>query len=385
MVTNKGEAIPVGPFLFSPALQLTWQHRDNIFFTPDNEVADEVYLARASLVFELPIYESYVRFAYTPVFREYADYELQENWSHFFDLSGNFEFANGLVLDAIYRFVRGSMETREVDPGDELIFGDRPFKKNFFKAGLDYWFTPRDGISLVGDYTDVAYDDPLEQPAPGEDQFYDYERAHYGIGWVHQLTPVLTMDVMYGRIDFEPANTFAWRTSTSDQITAGFKGQLNAVWSTELRLGWRETEYDAFEGEQVVENFSGVIIDGDLTWDLAHGSSIRLDLLRSDFPSNFGVNAYYTATRGVLTYNLDRGKFFGLLRGRFQNNDYAVPDVATGDDRNDDITSFNLGLGYRFTNLLSLYGSYLYEDRSSSIDRFGYTTNIYTIGLTIGY
>jgi predicted porin len=195
----------------------------------------------------------------------------------------------------------------------------------------------------------------------------------------------MAMDVMYGRIDFEPTNTFAWRTSTSDQITAGFKGQLNAVWSTEIRLGWRETEYDAYEGEQVVDNFSGVIIDGDLTWDLAHGSSLRLDLLRSDFPSNFSINAYYTATRGILTYSLDRGKFFGLLRGRYQNNDYALPDLTTGTDRSDDITSFNLGIGYRFTNLFSLYGSYLYEDRSSNINRFGYTTNIYTIGLTIGY
>jgi hypothetical protein len=387
MVTNTEDAIPVGPFLFSPAVQLTWQHRDNIFFTPDDPVSDEVYLARASFVFELPIYESYVRFSYTPVYRDYKDYQLQENWSHFVDLSGAFEFSNGLVFDAIYRYVQGSMETREVDPGDELIFGDRPFKKNFFKAGLDYWFTARDGISLVGDYTDVAYDESLSSPDPGEGeyQFYDYERTHLGLGWVHQISPVLTMDVMYGRIEFEPVNTLAWRTSTSDQITAGFKGQLSAVWSTEIRLGWRETQYEPFEGEQIVDDFSGAIVEGHLAWDLAHGSSLRLDLLRSDYPSNFGVNAYYTATGGALSYNLDRGNVFGLLRGRYQNNDYVLRDLATGDDRSDDITSLTFALGYRLTRLFSLYGSYLYEDRSSTIYRYSYDTNIFTIGLTIGY
>ncbi len=163
-LANSGEAISVGPFLFSPALQLSWQHRDNIFFTPDNEVADQVYLARAALVFELPIYESYVRFSYTPQYREYKDYELAENWSHFFDLSGAFEFSNGLVLDVIYQYIYGNLEVREVDPGGELVFGDSPFSKNFLGIGLDYWITARDGIGVEVDYADISYDDPLSLP-----------------------------------------------------------------------------------------------------------------------------------------------------------------------------------------------------------------------------
>ncbi len=193
------------------------------------------------------------------------------------------------------------------------------------------------------------------------------------------------MDLMYGQIKFEPVNTFAWRSSTSDQITASFNGLLSPVVSTELRVGWRETEYDPIEGEQVVDNYSGPIIEGFFNWEMAHGSSLRLDLLRSDFPSNFGVNAYYTATGAGLIYNLDRGSFFGQLRARYQSNEYELHDVVTGDERTDDISTVLLGLGYRFTDILSLYGTYLYEDRDSSIYRFGYKTNIYSIGLTIGY
>ncbi len=386
-VVNKGEAIPVGPFLFSPALQLSWQHRDNIFFTPVDPVADEVYLARAAVVFELPIYESYLRFSYISQYREYKDFQLQENWSHFVDLSGAFEFSNGLVIDAMYRYVQGSLETREVDPGDELVFGDRPFKKNFLGFGLDYWITARDGIGFKADYTDVAYNDPLTGPDPGlnEAQFYDYERTSLGLGWIHQLSSILSMDLMYGRIQFDPVDTLAWRTSTSDQITAGFKGLLSPVVSTELRVGWRETEYDPIDGEQVLENYSGPIINGFFNWELAHGSELRLDLLRSDYPSNYGVNAYYTATGASLIYLLDRGRFFGQARARYQTNDYELADLPTGDDRKDDISTFTLGMGYRLTDIFSLYGTYLYEDRDSSIFRYGYTTNIYSIGLTIGY
>ena len=384
-LVNPGEAIVVGPFLFSPALQLQWQHRDNIFFTPDNPVADEVYVARAALVLELPIYESYVRFSYRPQFREYKDYELQENWSHFVDLIGAFEFSSGVVLDAAYRFVKGSLETREVDPGDELVFGDNAFTKNFLGVGFDYWISARDGLSIEFDYTDVAYDDPLTEPNSNREQFYDYTRGAGSIGWVHQLSSVLVMDVMYGHIQFDPVDTFAWRTSTSDQVTAGFKGQIHPVLATELRVGWRDTEYDQFAGENVVDNFSGPIINGFFDWDLAHGSSLRLDLLRSDYPSNFGVNAYFTATGGSLIYNLDRGDFFGQARGRYQVNDYELKDLTTGQDRSDDITTFIVGFGYRFTDVLSLYGSYLYEDRDSSIYRYSYSTNIISLSFTIGY
>ena len=95
---NSDEAIPVGPFIFSPVLQLAWQDRDNIFFTPDNEVADQLVIVRAGLLFEVPIYESYLSFSYTPQYRDYKDYELEDKWSHFFNVAGAFEFASGFTL-----------------------------------------------------------------------------------------------------------------------------------------------------------------------------------------------------------------------------------------------------------------------------------------------
>ncbi len=104
---NKYEAIPVGPFLFSPALQLNWQYRDNIFFTPTDPVSDQVWMARARFQFELPINESYLLFSYTPQYRDYQDYELDDKWSHFFDFLAGFEFSNGLILDMTYKYMEG--------------------------------------------------------------------------------------------------------------------------------------------------------------------------------------------------------------------------------------------------------------------------------------
>ena len=375
------EAIVVGPFLFSPALQLLWQDRDNIFFTPDNEVRDQVYTATARLLFEVPIFESYLQFAYTPQYRQYKDYELKDKWTHIVDVLGAFEFASGLRLNAAYRYFVGNLETREVDPGGELIWGDRRFVKNFLAVNGDYWITPTDGIVFTGSWTDLDHEDP--------DLFYDYTRLEAGLGWLHQLSPILVMDVSYGHIEFDAKDaenySNSFRDSSSDDLTVGWRGQLSPVVATELRVGYRRTSFDVMPGDPPVRDFSGVIANGFISWNLAHDSILRLDVLRSDYPSNYGPNANYVATGASLMYTLERGSWYGQARGRYQNNDYELPDPTVGEIRSDDIATFGLGLGFRFTELLSLYGTYLYEDRDSTIYEATYKTNIFSLGLVFGF
>jgi hypothetical protein len=374
------EAIPVGPFIFSPALQLSWQDRDNIFFTPDNEVRDQILLAKARLLFEIPIYESYIQFSYTPQYREYREYQLEDNWQHFFDAAAAFEFSSGLTLNLGYSYIIGNLETREIDPGGEVFFGDTRFDKQQARIGGDYWITGRDGIVFDAAWEDLDHSDPQ--------LFYDYTRLSGGIGWIHQISPILVMDLKYGIMDFDAHDSEFenndYRDSLSQSLTLGFRGQLSPVVATELRVGYGIMEFDPKPGEPQVEDFKGAIVNGFISWDLAHGSVLRLDLLRMPYPSAYGDNANYLASGAALSYSLDRGSLFGQLRGRFQNNDYSRPDRITGDDRSDDIYTFGLGLGYRFTYYLSLWGTYLYEDRQS-LYRYSYTTNIFTLGLVLGW
>jgi hypothetical protein len=373
---NSGEAIPVGPFLFSPAVQLTWEHRDNIFFSPDREVADQIYLARARMMFELPVYDSYVRFTYVPQWRDYKNYEFEENWSHFVDIGSDFEFANGLRLATAYRFVSGNMETREVDPGGEFIWGEFQYRKHFLSVAAEYWLNQTNGLMVEGGLTDMSYEDvPL---------FYDYSRTQVGVGYLRQLNPTVVLDLKYRREDFDAAEAVDFRDSTTDELTIGLKGQITAVFSSEIRAGVRHTAFDLRPGDPDVEDFQGFVVNGSLRWEMAHGSTLRLDLLRWDYPSQYGENAYYTASGGSLIYNLNRGRLYGQARVRLQNNSYELQDPATPGKRSDDITTFGLGLGYRFTDLLSLRGSYLHEDRDT-LYPFNYEVKIFVLGLIFGF
>ena len=59
-------------------------------------------------------------------------------------------------------------------------------------------------------------------------------------------------------------------------------------------------------------------------------------------------------------------------------------DIQLGELRRDDITSYTAGLGFRFTRTASLYGSYVHRSRDSTIPRFGYDANLFSIGVTLG-
>ncbi len=380
--THMYEAIPVGPFLFTPAVQLNYQYRDNIFFTPDDPVSDSVWMARARLQFELPLNESYILFAYTPQYRDYVDYGLDDKWSHFVDVLGGFEFSNGVIIDATYKYMVGNLENREVDPGGELYWGDRWYKKHFAGAELSYWATAKDGFNIEANYTDLKHEDP--------DLWYDYTRFVIGAGWLHQLSEILVLNLSYRHSEFSPSENLFFendfRNSKSDEITAGFRGMINPVLRTEFSVGYRKTAYNIPpEAEGTIPDFGGFIFQGYLNWALGHSSSLRLDLLRSDYPSNFGLNANYVATGGSLQYQYRKNRFSAQIRGRYQLNDYAVPDLVTGLDREDPIKTVGMGLGYRFGSYISLWGGYLYENRSSSTHRYSYDYSVYTLSLVVGY
>jgi len=167
------DAIPVGPFLFSPAVQLSWEHHSNLFQSATNPFEDDIYVARVRLLFELPVRESFIRISYTPQYRDSKNRVLFNHWDHYLQATGNFEFASGFLLDVGYRFINGDTATYEVDPGSELIYSGRRFDKHEFKINGDYWVSERDGLRVKADFSTVSWHG---QPAEYTDSWYDYDR-----------------------------------------------------------------------------------------------------------------------------------------------------------------------------------------------------------------
>ncbi len=371
------EPIAVGPFLFSPALQLGWENHSNLWRSSSDPVEDEINVARLRLLFEVPIRESFVRISYNPQYRDFKNTVLRSKWEHYLKVSGDFEFSNGLTLGVDYSFIDGDSSVGEVDPGGELVFNGQRFSRHHFGVNAGYWFSSTDGLSFNVATTKVDW---RGEPVSGTESWFDYTQTTARAGWLHQLSPTLVMDVSLDHRDYEPdAVTDGMREYSGNGLTVGFRGQLTEVVSTEMRFGYAETDFSA--GASAVpgfEDFSGLVFDGNITWALGSESKLRLDLLRGPFASNYDFNSYYTATGGRLLFDVDRGRFFGQARVRLQTNSYGIPDSITGVKRSDDLRILSAGVGFRFTEKLSVRAAYSHEDRESP-DPYGYVNDIFLL------
>jgi len=352
--------IPLGPFSFSPAFELGLEHLDNIFYTTE-KVDDLIHVARARLLFDLPIAGSNLRFMYTPQYRDYSDFELEEKWSHFLTIDGTFEFPIGLKLTPRYSFASATQETRELDPGDELLFSNQRFDKHDLGLGVNYWITNRDGVTIVGQYTDVNY--PGDLDIVERQRFYDYTSTTLRIGWLHQLNPSVVVDVSYDQGRFDSDSLLGFRDSSSDGLSFGIRGELTPVLRADFRAGRRTTEYNGIPGVIEFEDFAGLVMDGSVTWSMAHGGSLRLNLLRSDFPSREAFNAGYTATGGGLTYRVNLGLITAQVLANYQVNDYKVIDPELQSLRSVDILRAGVGAFWDVRERMRLRLSYLYNQR----------------------
>jgi hypothetical protein len=193
------------------------------------------------------------------------------------------------------------------------------------------------------------------------------------------------MDVSYRYTDYSPEDPRdAIRQSSAQDLTLGLRGQLSEVFSTELRLGYKRTDYEnAADTIASFDDFTGFVINGNVTWALGHGSTLRLDLRREPYASNYEV--FYLATGGRLLYDLDLGRFFGQLRGSYQQSDYQLEDPRYDVVRDDEQMVLGAGLGFRFSDRLALRGSYIYEDRDSNIPEFDFLNKVILVDLIFGY
>ncbi len=377
------QPIALGPFLFSPALQLSWENHSNLWQSATDPVSDDIYVARMRLLFEVPIRESFIRISYTPQYRDSKNRVLHNQWDHFLEVSGDFEFSSGLVLGARYKFIEGDVATDEVDPGGELIYSGRRFKKNQFGISSNYWFSQTDGLVLNIDASKVEWSG---EPVSDATSWFDYDQTNVRAGWAHQLGPTMVMDLSLGYRKYDTQEEVnALRDYTADSLTLGFRGQINDVFSTELRLGYARTDFDkSADAINGFDDFSGFVINGNVTWAMGESSKLRLDLLRQPFASNYQVNSYFTATGGRLLWDLDFGRLFAQARLRLQTNDYDILDTILHAKRSDDITIWGAGVGFRLSEKMSVRASYIHEDRDS-LDPYGYLNKVWLVDLIVGY
>jgi hypothetical protein len=371
------EGFVLGQGLLRPSFEALIEHDDNIFLTKVNKVDDIIWVLRPKIEYEVPFRQSSFRVGALLQYKDFQDYEFDENLSPLGSFDLLLRFANGMTFTIGDRYISGVLEVDEIDPGKEVVFGSERFRKNTITAGLRYDWDTRNGIGFMASIDDLTFDERT-------DIFYDYQNVSVGASYFHKLNPLTEIQVQANFLESSHDDAFAFRDATGAELWVGIRGEIAKTLSGTIRGGYRSLDYD--DNVLSDEGYSSPVLQ--VSVDKAFGEDAALTFLaeRSSFQTNYSADVnYYTSTKGGLEYNQKIDRLFFQLGGVYQANDYADPGLTGTRSRDDRILTGRVSLGYYFMRTLSLRANYRYDDRDSNQDEFDYTTNAYVLDLRWGY
>ena len=368
------EGISIGKMVFAPSIEFMYENKDNIFLTESDEVSDDLYVVRPKLLLELPSETSYLRFAWVPQYRDYADQELNENWTHFFDAEGNFKTSGGLEMKVADHFIKsGTLEVAELDAGAELVYNDAPFDKNTALIDMKYFVSDTTGFGIYADMQDVEFDNSYSNIP-----WYDWSSETFGASFQRYMNPLLRMAVGVNYKNFSPDNTLNYREYSGYDYFVQFYGDFTPTVNASIKVGYEDLD---FEGTS--DDYGDWNANANVVWNFADSHNLTLSVNRQAYASNYQDVTSYTHNGIQLNYNFTIvERLFGAVGGAFGKNDY------NDFHRTDDTWALLGNIGYHFTPHISARLNLRHEKRDSSEVCFqgcDYKVNAVLLNLIVGY
>lgn len=383
--------------IFYPSLELVYQHDDNFFLTPSNEVAADSFLARAHFPVEIPGARQYLRFEYVPQYRDVSlsqgSYSLDRSISHFWELDARLRGSAVFSVDISQDLTLGVLEVAELDDNREFNKGaGESFLKHDIYADFRWEGSQQGAILKVGN-KNTSFDDIQNAPT-----WFELDERRIGTEYFYKFTPLTSFLVgfMYydASQDYTPAaqgNNGGVPTldSTKTELYFGFNGELGRTTTGTASVGFVNLDYDNAPTNWT--DFDGVWARADVTKSFSRYSKLAFGVERRPNFSAYDNNTYYVNNRVSTTFtNQPRGgRVFWTLDGAFQRNTYDTPTFDQVSflthEREDDILHLRAEVAYHALEHLSLRLNYRFEERESNHDWFDYTDNLVIFQVQFGF
>jgi len=372
-----GTGILLGRFLFRPMAELSWIHGDNLTLQTDEKFADNAIYARGIAAFELLQSDNTLNFAYQLRYRDFDKFQLlKESLSHGVDVGTGIHVSPRMTFTANNHFFRGSFETPEFDPGQEVFFNVEPFNRNQTEAGLVTELNERLGVSVRGIYDFVRFQ---------EDQtvFFNYDTVSTAASFHYRRSPLSSIFGEYVRaITPEPAAR-PEAQSTANAVLAGLQGEITALLRGTVRVGYSWQDFG--EGDQRLE-YRGLVASASLTRYFTEATALTIEGGRQTNLSNYQDNNYYLSHFASLQYTGPLRRNLQLVTGAsLFDNLYPLESIELPERRNDHALAGWVGAAYFFTPLTYFRADYRYERRRSNLDQFQYSNNVLRFIVGVGF
>ncbi len=158
--------------------------------------------------------------------------------------------------------------------------------------------------------------------------------------------------------------------SSETKLLIGAAWEGTAKTTGELRLGYLKKNFST----NLIEDFSGITIEGDLTWEPKEFSRVILSLGRSTQESGDLNSDFFVTNRVNITWQHELTSRIGFSTAILVQNDEFQQTA-----RSDDYLQGNLSASYRLKRWLELGAKYSYQERDSNIalDYDNHTLGIY--------
>ena len=388
-VDARGQGHWLGPLNLRPAVNLRYVDSDSIFLEDPNPtrvryfeiepVIDGLVAPAAS--------DGRLTFRYAPRFRAGSSEDVVNSTTHFLNAGVSYPVSPGTGLHAAYRFVSGTLETREVDPGGEFFFGLQPFTRHQVSGSADVAIGTLWGLGVGANWNWV---DIVEEERAG---FFSHERGSANVNLWRDLAPLLRLRAGYRRdlVPTPPSRLIA--ESSADSGFVSVDGELSPTMRATLSVGYRNQKNPAIEGPG--SSFKGLTYQGSIHRDVSWSSSGTLALFRGTLPSAFQGNAFYTTTglglnaRFPLPLEVSAIGSLEYRRNSYER-DTLIPDVGgnivdVGEPRRDDLFGWSVGLGRPLTRWGFIRADYRQTERDSNVPDFRNDTEAFILQVGFGY
>lgn len=392
--------------IFYPSLELVYQHDDNFFLKPSDEIAADTFIAHAHFALEVPGARQYLRVEYQPQYRNVttrkgANYDLDNPISHEWNLDARLKGSAVFGVDIEQDLTLGSLEVYDIDRNRELV---TKAGEQFLRHNLDVtfrWAGSRQGASVAVGKEDTQFDQVSKAPP-----WFELDAWRLGAEYHWKFAPLTRFFVgikhQDSMQDYTPAFTGATGIgsldSTNDNVYFGFDGELGRTTTGRAQVGFQSLNYSnsgvSFGRNQT--DWDGIALRADIEKDFSRWTKMKFNAERTANFSGFGVdavdfNTYYVSNRASFTLdNQPQGAKVGWsLIGQFQRNGYdnRTLDTLTNvrKDRSDDIARLRAELGFHPLEHLSFRLNYQWEQRDSTHNAYDYTDNLVIFQVQFGF
>ena len=368
----------LGRFLFRPFVEGSWIRGDNLTLQTDESFEDTAIYARAVAAFDLLDSDNSLHFNYELRYRKFNKFQLlRENFSHGVNVGTGVTLSSTMKFKAENHFFRGSFETIEFDPGQEVFFNVEPFNRNRTIVGLEKDMSERLSVAVTGTYDFVRFQ--------GEKiAFFSYDTMAVRANFRYRLSPVKSVFGEYVRANTPEPTGRPEAKRTGNAFLAGIQGELTPLLLGTIRVGYSAQDFGTDEANAL--DFRGLVASVSLTRYFTEAAALTIEGGRQTNLSNFENNNYCKSDFLNLQFTGPMRRNLQLIAGAYLvDNLYPLEASELPERRNDTVLAGWVGAAYFFSQQTYFRADYRHERRRSNLDEFQYTNNVIRLVFGIGF